>query len=78
MKIQDRSDELCRDNERLHNHVGELSKELEMERGKVKNKIREIMEEREKNKKLETQILGKVIGILSRSYQVAIAMIVLL
>ena len=68
MKIQDRSDELCRDNERLHNQMGELSKELEMERGKVKNKIREIMEEREKNKKLETQILGKVIGILSLSY----------
>ncbi|XP_063674576.1 GRIP and coiled-coil domain-containing protein 2-like isoform X6 [Bolinopsis microptera] len=58
MKIQDRSDELCRDNERLHNQVGELSKELEVERGKVKNKIREIMEEREKNKKLETQILA--------------------
>ena len=68
MKIQDRSDELCRDNERLHNQMGELSKELEMERGKLKNKIREIMEEREKNKKLETQILGKVIGILSLSY----------
>ena len=59
MKIQDRSDELCRENERLHNQVGALTKELEVEKGKVKTKIKEIMEERDKNKRLDAQLLGK-------------------
>ena len=59
MKIQDRSDELCRENERLHNQVGALTKELEVEKGKVKTKIKEIMEERDKNKRLDAQLIGK-------------------
>ena len=61
MKIQDRSDELCRENERLHNQLGELNKELEVEKGKVKNKIRELMEERDKNKRLDAQLVGKMV-----------------
>ena len=61
MKIQDRSDELCRENERLHNQLGELNKELEVEKGKVKNKIRELMEERDKNKRLDSQLVGEMV-----------------
>lgn len=58
MKIQDRSEELCRENDRLYNQVEVMTKELEMERGKLKIKIRELMDERERAKRLDTQLIG--------------------
>ena len=35
-----------------------MKKETDVERGKLKNKIKEVMEERDKNKRLEGQLQG--------------------
>eukprot|EP00116_Pleurobrachia_bachei_P017042 sb/3477304/ len=64
MQLQQRSEELCRENDLLHRQLTEMGKELELEKGKVRTKIKELMEERDKNKKLEQQIIGEFEGIL--------------
>ena len=63
MKIHDRSEDLCRDNDKLYKQVELLSKELEMEKGKLKTKIKEVMEEREKVKRLDAQLIGIFSGL---------------
>ena len=63
MKIHDRSEDLCRDNDKLHKQVELLSKDLEMEKGKLKTKIKEVMEEREKVKRLDAQLIGIFSGL---------------
>ena len=59
MKLKERSEELCRQNEELAAVVKKLNKELEVEREKVKGRGKELKEERERVKKKDAQIKGR-------------------